>query len=57
MNYRALAKMAAMHRVMQTELHGKIVKENRDRWEKWRKELEKRDVQPPKPREFDLISR
>ena len=37
--------MAAMHRVMQSELHGKIADENRERWAQWRSELEKREKQ------------
>jgi len=43
---KALFKMAAMHRVMQSELHNKLAEENRDKWAEWRQELEKRESGP-----------
>uniref|UniRef100_A0A915CV44 Major facilitator superfamily (MFS) profile domain-containing protein n=1 Tax=Ditylenchus dipsaci TaxID=166011 RepID=A0A915CV44_9BILA len=40
---KALFRMAAMHRVMQSELHSKLAAENRDKWDDWRRELQNRD--------------
>jgi hypothetical protein len=36
----ALVRMAAMHRVMQKELHQKLVKEKREEWNQWKQHLE-----------------
>jgi hypothetical protein len=40
---RTLYKMAAMHRVMQSELHTKLANENKDKWAEWKEELERRE--------------
>jgi len=39
----ALLRMAAMHRVMQKELHQKLSEEKREEWAKWKQTLEVRD--------------